>query len=98
MVAEDNMNGRARHLAHKHRRIIFTVVGIIFLSCCTPKVKVHVTPPTPTPQLENRATEAESFFKKGCYVGFKKAIEIYQELYAQPAIKSKQSPRQAAGH
>jgi tetratricopeptide (TPR) repeat protein len=60
---------------------------MIFLSCCAPKAKVHVTPPAPTPQLENRAAEAESFFKKGCYVGFKKAIEIYQELYTQPAIK-----------
>ena len=87
MVAEDGMSGKARHFTKRQRRIFFTVVGIISLSSCAPKAKVHVVPPAPTPRLENRAAEAESFFKKGCYVGFKKAIEIYQELYAQPAIK-----------
>jgi tetratricopeptide (TPR) repeat protein len=83
------MDDKAGHSAHWLPRIIFAVLGLMLLSCCASKEKVQTAPPTPTPELENKTAEAERFFKKGCYVGFKKAIEIYQELYAQPTMRGK---------
>lgn len=83
------MGVKAGHSAHWLPRIIFAVLASMLLSCCAPKEKVQTAPPTSTPELENKAVEAERFFKKGCYVGFKKAIEIYQELYTQPSMRGK---------
>jgi tetratricopeptide (TPR) repeat protein len=83
------MDLRAGHSVRWFPRIIFAVFGLMLLSCCAPKAKVQAVPPIPTPELENRATDAERFSRKGCYVGFKKAVEIYQELYAQPSIRGK---------
>ena len=83
------MDLRAGHSVRWFPRIIFAVLGLMLLSCCAPKAKVQAAPPIPAPELENRAADAERFLKKGCYVGFKKAVEIYQELYAQPSIRGK---------
>ena len=83
------MDLKARYAAQRLCRIIPVVLGLIVLTCCAPKAAVKVTPPTAAPELEDKAAEAEALFKKGCYVGFKKAIEIYQELSARPAVKNK---------
>jgi tetratricopeptide (TPR) repeat protein len=40
-------------------------------------------------EFEDQAAAADAFFKKGCYVDFKKAIAIYRELYTQLSMKDK---------
>jgi tetratricopeptide (TPR) repeat protein len=83
------MDRKARRAAQALCRIMPAVLGLIFLSRCAPNAEMRVAPPAAAPELENKAAEAETLFKKGCYIGFKRAIEIYRELSAQPAIKKK---------
>jgi tetratricopeptide (TPR) repeat protein len=83
------MDIKTRHAAQRLCRIIPAVLSLIVLNCCAPKAAVKMAPPAAAPEFENRTAEAEALFKKGCYVGFKKAIEIYQGLYAQRAIKNR---------
>ena len=44
-------------------------------------------PRPPPPELAARAVAADGQAKRDCYVGFKNAAGIYEELYAQPAMK-----------
>jgi len=83
------MDGRSKCRNRWFLGTIIAVWGLLFLSRCAPKANVQAPPPPPTPELSSRASEAEALFKKGCYVGFKKAIDIYHELYAQPSIRGK---------
>jgi tetratricopeptide (TPR) repeat protein len=52
---------------------------------CGPGTTVETAPPPP--ELAARAVAADGQAKRGCYVGFKNAVGIYEELYAQPAMK-----------
>ena len=63
-------------------------MSLMLLWCCVPKAKVQVASPPIASELENRITEAHALVKKGCYVGFKRAIQVYEELYSQPSIKN----------
>jgi tetratricopeptide (TPR) repeat protein len=69
--------------------MIFVALGLIFLYHCAPQPKMRYSSAGPARDLENKMAAADAFFKKGCYVGFKKAIQVYEELYSQPSIKNK---------
>ena len=81
------MDVKTQYREQRHLGMIFATLGLISLCCCVPQAKMQKTSVGPTPDLEKKAAAADAFFRKGCYVGFKKAIAIYEELYAQPAIK-----------
>lgn len=83
------MDVKARHGRRWFLGAIIAAVGLVFLSRCAPKANVEAPPPPPPPELAGKAAEAEALFKKGCYVGFKRAIDIYHELYAQPSMRGK---------
>jgi len=83
------MDMKARHAGQGLCRIIPAVLASIFLTCCAPKAGVKTAPSTAAPVLDDKAAQAEAFFKKGCYIGFKKAIEIYEPMYTQRAMKNK---------
>lgn len=67
------------------------IVLLLLLFSCAPKPKARVTPPSP--ELEIKVTAADTLRQKGCYVGFKQAIQVYQELYAQPEYRKQIAPR-----
>ena len=83
------MDMKTNHVGQGLCRTIPALLTLIFLSCCAPKEAVKTAPSIAAPVLDDKATQAEVFFKKGCYIGFKKAIEIYEQLYAQRATKNK---------
>lgn len=83
------MDMKARHPGLGPCRTIPVVLTLVFFSCCAPKAGLKTAPSTAATELEAKATQAEAFFKKGCYIGFKKAIEIYEQLSAQRAIRNK---------
>jgi len=41
----------------------------------------------PAPEIALKLDEAKAQVARGCYVGFKRAIRIYQELYVRPALR-----------
>jgi len=61
--------------------------AILFSLSCAPAAKVETGPPQA--ELENQAAEAEAQVKRGCYAGFKRAVEIYEGLYARPKMKQR---------
>jgi tetratricopeptide (TPR) repeat protein len=66
-----------------------TVLGLIFVSAwsCAGKGSVATAPDESIVQA--RLAEAESLYRKGCYVPLKKAFEIYKELYAKPSLRER---------
>jgi tetratricopeptide (TPR) repeat protein len=81
------MSVNTQYGGQRHLGMIAVAFGLISLCCCAPQTEILKAHVGPTPDLEKKAAAADGFFKKGCYVGFKKAIAIYDELYFQPAIK-----------
>ncbi len=69
------------------RTIILSVIFIVALSwACAP------APPVATgsaPEISLKLDAAQAQVARGCYVGFKNALRLYQELYAQPALRSR---------
>jgi tetratricopeptide (TPR) repeat protein len=53
---------------------------------CAPKTRVEAGP-APPDELEKNLSEAQAQFNRGCFVGFKKAVEIYERLYGQRTAK-----------
>jgi len=64
-------------------------MSVMLLWCCVPTAKVRVAPPPIASELENRVSEVDALVKKGCYVGFKRAIQAYEELYSQPSTRNR---------
>jgi hypothetical protein len=61
-------------------------LAVILLSCCATRGQLQKTSAGPASELEKKAAAADAFMKKGCYADFKKALEIYSQLYAQPSV------------
>lgn len=80
---------KRRRKRRSYQRILLTVISLILLWHCVPKAKVHVAPEPVASKFENRVAEADALVKKGCFVGFKRAIQIYEELYGQTFLKNK---------
>jgi hypothetical protein len=53
---------------------------------CGPGVRAQTAPP---PDLAAKAAAAALETQRGCYVGFKNAAGLYEELYRQPAMKDR---------
>ncbi len=81
------MQTTIRQRIKRHLVATWALAGILFSLSCAPQAKVETAPPSA--ELEKKAAEAEVQVKRGCYTGFKQAIEIYQELDGQPSMKKK---------
>jgi tetratricopeptide (TPR) repeat protein len=68
-------------------RLISLGVIVVSLWGCFGNGTVATAPTVPGVQA--RLAEAESLYRKGCYVPLKKAFAIYQELYANPSFRKK---------
>ncbi len=89
MDGEGIMASRSGKGRYSLDKIIASILGLLFLYCCAPKTGLKTAPPPAAPELEDKAAQAEAFYKKGCYIGFKKAVEIYEQLYGERAMKNK---------
>ena len=65
---------------------ITAAVGIILAAACAPAGRVETGPP---PEIQLKIADASAQAARGCYIGFKNALRTYQELYAQPALRSR---------
>lgn len=65
---------------------------LFVLACCAPPPKFEVAA-LPTAEVEAKLAEADSLTGKGCYIGFKKAALIYDELYSFPSLKKNVAAR-----
>jgi tetratricopeptide (TPR) repeat protein len=63
------------------------LAGTISFISCAPAAKVEIGPPPA--ELESQAADAEAQVRRGCFVGFTRAIRIYEDLYARPAMRKK---------
>jgi tetratricopeptide (TPR) repeat protein len=59
---------------------------MLFTGACAPAARVETGPP---PEVQLKLDEAKAQAARGCYVGFKNALRLYQELYVQPARRSR---------
>jgi tetratricopeptide (TPR) repeat protein len=66
---------------------LLVVAGLVVSLSCAAPPKVAIGPPLA--ELEKKAADAEAQVQRGCYAGFSRAIRIYEDLYAQPAMKKK---------
>ena len=60
--------------------------GMLLSLACAPAARVETGPP---PELQVKLDAAIAQVARGCYVGFKNALRLYHELYAQPALRSR---------
>jgi len=81
------MRTTSRRRTERYLAAIGAVTGILFSLSCAPQVKVETA--LPSAELEKKAADAEAQVKRGCYIGFKQAIQIYQELDGQPSMTKK---------
>jgi tetratricopeptide (TPR) repeat protein len=67
----------------------FTVSGLIVISAwaCAGKGNVATAPDESI--VRARLAEAESLYRRGCYVTLKRAFEIHKELYAIPSLRER---------
>lgn len=65
--------------------IAFVLLAAAFGAACGPAPSV--APPAPSPDLVAKAARAEGELKRGCYDGFKTAIELYGGLYEDQAMR-----------
>jgi tetratricopeptide (TPR) repeat protein len=60
--------------------------GMLLSLACAPAARVETGPP---PEIQIKLAAAQAQVARGCYVGFKNALRLYQELYAQSALRSR---------
>ena len=65
--------------------IAIVLIAAALAAACGPPPAV--APPAPPAELTVKAARAEGEFKRGCYDGFRTAIELYGSLYAEPAMR-----------
>jgi tetratricopeptide (TPR) repeat protein len=65
------------------------LLWILLFSFCAPhpQEKLQIAPPPVN--AEAKVIEAETLTKRACYVCFKQAFQIYEDLYAYPSLKKK---------
>jgi len=69
------------------KALSFVIIIIIILSLsCAPSARIETEPP---PEAALKLDEAKALVARGCYVGFKNALRLYQELYVQPGFRSR---------
>lgn len=61
------------------------LIAAVLAAACGPAPAT--APPTAPPELAAKTARAEGEFKRGCYDGFKTAIDLYGPLYADPAMR-----------
>jgi tetratricopeptide (TPR) repeat protein len=76
----------ARRSKTKTLALIALALG---LAGCAPAVREYVLTGPQASELEKKIEEADALIRKGCYIGFKRAVSIYEELFAQPALRDK---------
>ncbi len=73
-----------------HRRILLSALSLTLLCSCSPAAKITANGTLlPNQRFEAKKAEAAAFVEKGCYVDFKKAIQLYRELSTEPLMKNK---------
>jgi len=89
LKGEVNLGSVMSHRAQRRLWRIYPVLGLIFLCSCSHQAELQKTSVGPLFSLEIKAAAADAFFREGCYVGFKKALVIYDELYPRLAIRNR---------
>jgi len=63
---------------------ILLIAAALAAACGPPPA---VAPPAPPAELTAKAARAEGEFKRGCYEGFRTAIDLYGSLHSEPAMR-----------
>ena len=71
-------------------RLIGVVALAVFSIFCAPAASVRLK--SDRAEVARKTAEAEAQVKRGCYIGFKRAIGIYREIYANPRARKTIAP------
>jgi tetratricopeptide (TPR) repeat protein len=82
------MRFRVLHRGWRYQVLGWSVGAVILLSGCDlTGPAIRPTTSLANPEIEGEAAAAAADFRTGCYVGFKKALEIYRRLYVLPSAR-----------
>jgi len=72
----------------------YVLVALTFLVSCSGGEKAKLAPPDPV--IVQRIAEADTQYRKGCYLALKQAAQAYKGLYIRPELRQSIAPKLAA--